>query len=62
MHGARVVPGLGALSNILKQREKCVKAATALIEEGTSVVVGTFFSAPRSVDTTSHVNMYTKSF
>ncbi|UPX17183.1 DNA kinase/phosphatase Pnk1, variant 2 [Ascochyta rabiei] len=35
----RAVPPVGALSNSLKQREKCVKAATALIEEGTSVVV-----------------------
>jgi len=26
----------------LKQREKCVKAATALVEEGTSVVIGRF--------------------
>jgi hypothetical protein len=34
------------LSNIMKQREKCVKAATALIEEGTSVVVGTFYRHP----------------
>jgi hypothetical protein len=24
----------------MKQREKCLKAATALVEEGTSVVVG----------------------
>jgi bifunctional polynucleotide phosphatase/kinase len=31
---------LRMLSNLMKQREKCVKAATALIEEGTSVVVG----------------------
>ncbi|KAJ4987269.1 polynucleotide kinase 3 phosphatase [Stagonosporopsis vannaccii] len=36
---ARAVPPLGTLSNALKQREKCVKAATALIDEGTSVVV-----------------------
>jgi bifunctional polynucleotide phosphatase/kinase len=28
------------LSNILKQREKCIKAATVLLEQGTSVVVG----------------------
>ena len=28
------------LSNALKQREKCIKAATALLEQGTSVVVG----------------------
>jgi predicted kinase len=30
------------LSNTVKQREKCVKAATALIEEGTSVVIGMY--------------------
>jgi bifunctional polynucleotide phosphatase/kinase len=43
---ARAVLPLGSLSNIMKQREKCVKAATALIEEGTSVVVGTFYRHP----------------
>lgn len=43
---ARAVLPLGILSNIMKQREKCVKAATALIEEGTSVVVGTFLRHP----------------
>lgn len=37
---------LSALSNVLKQREKCVKAATTLIEEGTSVVVGTLLRHP----------------
>jgi bifunctional polynucleotide phosphatase/kinase len=30
------------LSNHLKQREKCLKAAAAFIEDGTSVVVGEF--------------------
>jgi hypothetical protein len=34
------------LSNTLKQREKCVKAATALLEEGTSVVIGKFIRNP----------------
>lgn len=43
---ARAVPPLGILSNILKQREKCVKAATALINEGTCVVVGTLLRDP----------------
>jgi len=43
---ARAVLPFGILSNVMKQREKCVKAATALIEEGTSVVVGTFYRHP----------------
>jgi hypothetical protein len=30
----------------LNQREKCVKVATALVEEGTSVVVGTYIWDP----------------
>jgi bifunctional polynucleotide phosphatase/kinase len=41
-HSARVVRPHRALSNMLKQRDKCVKAATALIEEGTSVAIGMF--------------------
>lgn len=40
---AHAVPLLRSLSNMLKQRDKCVKAATALVEDGTSVVVGTYF-------------------
>ncbi|KAJ4361284.1 DNA kinase/phosphatase Pnk1 [Ascochyta clinopodiicola] len=58
----RAVPPLGALSNSMKQREKCVKAATAFIEEGTSVVVGTLAPAPRPVGMILHIDMYTKSF
>lgn len=42
----RAVLPLGIWSNIMKQREKCVKAAMALLEEGTSVVVGTFLRHP----------------
>jgi predicted kinase len=34
------------LSNALKQRERCIKAATALLEQGTSVVVGKSFRNP----------------
>jgi hypothetical protein len=30
----------------MKQREKCIKAANALIEQGTSVVVGTYTQNP----------------
>jgi hypothetical protein len=30
---------------MLKQREKCIKSATALVEEGTSVVVGKIMQA-----------------
>ena len=37
---------LCSLSNVLKQREKCVKAATALVEEGTSVVIGMYIRNP----------------
>jgi hypothetical protein len=39
------------LSNTLKQREKCIKAAAVLLEQGTSVVVGKSYhviSGPRS--------------
>jgi hypothetical protein len=39
------------LSNTLKQREKCIKAAAVLLEQGTSVVVGKSYhviSEPRS--------------
>jgi hypothetical protein len=43
---ARAVLPPGTLSNILKQREKCVKAATVLVEEGTSVAVGAFLRHP----------------
>ena len=45
---ARAVPPLGTLSNVLKQRENCVKAATTLINEGTSVVVGKLLRHPAS--------------
>lgn len=34
-----------ASSNVLKQREKCVKSATTLVESGTSVVIGKVHSA-----------------
>lgn len=46
---ARAVRRFCALSNTLKQREKCVKAATALIEQGTGVVVGTYSRNPISI-------------
>lgn len=40
MHNGTCYANFYTLSNILKQREKCVRAATAFIEEGTSLVVG----------------------
>lgn len=33
---------IDAFSNLVEQREKCVKAATVFLEEETSVVVGEF--------------------
>jgi hypothetical protein len=43
---AHAVLHLCIWSNSLKQREKCIQAATALIEEGTSVVIGTCSGSP----------------
>jgi hypothetical protein len=33
----------------MKQREKCVKAATALVEEGTSIVIGILIRNPNQL-------------
>jgi hypothetical protein len=42
----QATPLLRTLSNLLKQREKCIKAASALVEQGTSVVVGMYIRNP----------------